>query len=552
MKKITLQCLIWMSGLLLNAVFFDASAAPGTNAEAGDNAIWQYKVRSGDTLINVSQRYLKNPQQWPALQVINKLSDPNKLLPGEPLRIPLAMLKQRMAFAEVIAVSGSVQVLETNSTARVLQVGNQLGAGAEIQVSNNSSATLRFADGSIVVMQPSSSMRLDRVSVYADGVMVDTGLRLHQGRIEVTANPRHGSKNRMQITTPSAVAAVRGTQFRVSVEQDITREETLEGSVGLSAANKEFAVERGYGSLAKRGQPPKPPIALLAEPNVSALPTFLDRLPMRFELPMQSGAVSWFGQIAPNKSFDHVLLEKVNTSPRLSFADLPDGKYLLRVRAVDVNGLQGKDALHAFELDARPFPPLVLAPPQAGTVRMALPEIHWSEMTDVQAYRVELARDGEFKDKLLQATVAERKIKLDKPLEPGNYFLRIASISSNDQGPFQETIKFTFKPLPKVSEVAQSAITFDGNQMSLALPKPAEGLIYDIAITADKERSQINWQGKSQEGNVRLPTPPAGKQFLSIRMVEADGTAGPFATQAIDVPNPRWKMLLLAIPLLAL
>ena len=171
MKKITLQCLIWMSGLLLNAVFFDASAAPGTNAEAGDNAIWQYKVRSGDTLINVSQRYLKNPQQWPALQVINKLSDPNKLLPGEPLRIPLAMLKQRMAFAEVTAVSGSVQVLETNSTARVLQVGNQLGAGAEIQVSNNSSATLRFADGSIVVMQLSSSMRLDRVGVYADGVM---------------------------------------------------------------------------------------------------------------------------------------------------------------------------------------------------------------------------------------------------------------------------------------------------------------------------------------------------------------------------------------------
>ncbi len=176
-------------------------------------------MRAGDTLINVSQRYLKNPQQWPALRVINKLSDPNKLLPGEPLRIPLAMLKQRMAFAEVTAVSGSVQVLETNSTARVLQVGNQLGAGAEIQVSNNSSATLRFADGSIVVMQPSSSMRLDRVSVYADGVMVDTGLRLHQGRIEVTANPRHGSKNRMQITTPSAVAAVRGTQFRVSVEE---------------------------------------------------------------------------------------------------------------------------------------------------------------------------------------------------------------------------------------------------------------------------------------------------------------------------------------------
>ena len=77
MKKITLQCLIWMSGLLLNAAFFDASAAPGTNAEAGDTAIWQYKVRAGDTLINVSQRYLKNPQQWPALRVINKLSDPN-------------------------------------------------------------------------------------------------------------------------------------------------------------------------------------------------------------------------------------------------------------------------------------------------------------------------------------------------------------------------------------------------------------------------------------------------------------------------------------------
>jgi hypothetical protein len=48
-----------------------------------------------------------------------------------------------------------------------------------------------------------------------------------------------------------------------------------------------------------------------------------------------------------------------------------------------------------------------------------------------------------------------------------------------------------------------------------------------------------------------LARPEPGKRYLSVRMVEADGTAGPYATQAIEVPRTmRWGWLLLVVPAL--
>lgn len=77
---------------------------------------------------------------------------------------------------------------------------------------------VRFADGSVVTMQSNSTMKLDTLSIYSGGGMVDTKLRLQQGKVEVAANPKHVPRNQLQIMTPSAVAAVRGSHFRVSTE----------------------------------------------------------------------------------------------------------------------------------------------------------------------------------------------------------------------------------------------------------------------------------------------------------------------------------------------
>lgn len=553
--------------LRLCSLAFLLLAAPAAAESSDPGPEWRYTLRPGDTLIGVSARYLARPADWPRVQRHNRIANPHRLVPGSALRIPLAWLRHAPAPATVVAVTGQVRLSLPDGAERALQAGDRLAAGASLSSAANSSATLRFADDSVAVLQPGARMTLDSVSVYAGGGMVDTRLRLQQGRLDVGANPRRTPGSRLQVITPSAVAAVRGTRFRVAAEPRVTREETLEGEVGLAAAGQRVAVMAGQGSLAEAGKPPRPPAALLPAPDVSALPLRVESLPLRFTLPALPGAVSWLGQIASqadrspgageagksaaDAQFGPLLLEHASASPRLSFADLPDGRYLLRTRAADALGLQGRDAVHAFELDARPFAPLLRTP--GARVRSAQPALQWSAVVGATAYRVELARDAAFSEMLLAGRTTETRLAPPGELAPGAYHWRVASIEADEQGPFSPPQRFVYDPLPGAPDLGQAAPAFAQNSLKLALPPPPAGLRYELVLARDAERTRIVWQGSSRDGRLHASPLDAATYYLAARLVEADGTAGPYATRVIEAPpRLRWEALLLLLPLLAM
>jgi hypothetical protein len=528
-------------------------AAPVSPVETKSEAIpdWRYTLRPGDTLIGVSARFLARPAEWPRLQRHNRITQPRRLIPGSPLLIPLAWMRQQPAPATVMAVRGQVRVTHPDSTERALQADEKLLAGTVLTTAANSSATLRFADGSVLVLQPGARLALDTVSVYAGGGMVDTRLRLQQGRVEIGANPARAKGSRLQVITPSAVAAVRGTRFRVEADASATREETLEGKVGLAASGKQVTVPEGQGSLAELGKPPRPPVTLLPAPDASALPARVETLPMRFKLPELPGAVSWLGQIAEDAQFEKLVLEDTRTTPQLSFADLPDGHYVLRVRAADAQGLQGRDATHAFELDARPFAPLLTAP---GTrVRHARPDLQWSAVVGANAYQVEVARDAAFADTVLTERTSDTRLTVANELQPGGYHWRVASIEAADQGPYSPSQPFTYDPLPGAPDINLAMPVFANNALTLTLPPPPAGLHYELVLARDAERTQIIWQGSSSDGQLQASPVEPASCYLAARLVEADGTAGPYATRVIEAPPPSpWGLLLLLLPLLAI
>lgn len=513
---------------------------------------WRYTVRPGDTLIDVSGRYLAEPARWPRLQKHNRIANPHRLVPGSALRIPLTWLRHEPAPASVVTVTGQVRVSRAGADERSVQAGEQLDSGAVLSTAANSSATLRFADGSVMRLQPGTRVSLDTVSVYAGGGMVDTRVRLQQGRVEMEANPDRLPGSRLRVITPSAVAAVRGTRFRVATDAEVTREETLEGEVALVASGRQVGVPEGRGTLAELGQPPRPPVALLAAPDVTNLPARIESLPMRFALPAMPGAVSWLGHIAADVRFEQLLLENTSPTPQLSFADVPDGRYMLRVRAADGQGLQGRDAMHAFELDARPFAPFLNAP---GTrVRTGQPDMRWSEVVGAGDYRVQIARDAAFEDRVFDQTAADTHLKPEPALAPGRYYWRVASIDTSGQGPFSPSQHFEHDPLPGAPELNQSAPVFSEDSLALVLPAPAPGLQYQLVLSRDSARQQVVWSGMSPDGVVRMSPVKAEKYYLSARLVEADGTSGPYATRIIEAPPARfqWQYLLLMLPLLAL
>ena len=65
----------------------------------GAEVLQEITGKDGDTLWSVSNHYLKNPQSWPEILKYNNLpsSDPNIILPGMKLRVPILLIKENLA-----------------------------------------------------------------------------------------------------------------------------------------------------------------------------------------------------------------------------------------------------------------------------------------------------------------------------------------------------------------------------------------------------------------------------------------------------------------------
>ena len=501
-------------------------AADLTNANEPE---WRYSVRPGDNLIQFSERHLINPDDWHVLQTLNKIKNPQRMQLGQVLRVPLNLLKQLPAPAEIVLASGQAGILKADNSVQPVIAGQQLTAGTELITGENSKLNIKFADGSIVSMQPKSTMKLDTLSMYSGGGMVDTKLRLQQGKVETEANPSHLQGNKMQIITPTAIAAIRGTKFRVSADAVSIKQETLEGKVALMAAGAEVAVDKGFGSLSEGGNAPLPPVLLLPAPVTGNLPIKLEALPIAFNMPAQEGAVAWLGKVSTEPQFNSILDEKLSQGSNLSFNDLPDGKYYLKVRAKDKQGLEGYDATHEFNLNARPFAPVAATPAASAIVRDANPELTWSKIEQANEYLLELARDADFKQLLDSKRVTNPAYKIEKNLEPGQYFWRLASLDGADQGPYAAASSFTYKAKPNAPDVSQLSVKVERNKVFVSTINPPDGLSYEAILQNEVNKQNNVWRATGLNGEFDFLLKEYGKQKLLLRLIDADGVTGPDA-----------------------
>lgn len=504
---------------------------------------WRYSVRPGDNLIQFSNRHLINPDDWHVLQKLNGIKNPRRLHLGQIIRVPLALVKQTPAPVEVLLVSGHVGLVTSDKSLQTLEIGQLLSAGAELSTGQNSRLDLKFADGSVVTMQPNSSMKLDTLSMYSGGGMVDTKLRLQRGKVEVAANPKHQQGNQMQIVTPSAVAAVRGTHFRVAADTTSIKQETLEGNVAFSAAGEEVAVKKGFGSLSEGGAPPLPPVLLLAAPSTEKLPVKLDSVPVVFNMTPQDGAVTWLGQVSSDVQFNTILVENLSKGNTLTLAGIPDGKYYLKVRAKDQNGLEGYDATHTFDLNAQPFAPQLIKPREDETLREANPELAWTSVEQTKNYLVEIAQDATFKDVLESHLVNSNTYKLDKSLTPGQYYWRLASLddmteSPQNKGPYGKVNSFSYKPKPNTPDISQLKVQVLENKVFVSTVNPPEGLSYEVVLHNEQNHQMGVWNGRNLGAEFSFLLKEYGKQKLVLRHEDADGVMGPDAIFEFDAPAP--------------
>lgn len=505
-------------------------------------AVLPYTVQARDTLIGLGRDVLISPQAWPEVARLNRLPNPNLIRTGQVLQLPLRLLRSAHAPARIDAVEGTVRL-----AGRAARVGDQVQAGDSLDVAADSSAVLVLGDGSRLQLAPLSQGELSESRRYLlrasqpedEGLFAGT-MRLLRGTLEVLATKLQRAKP-LEVTTPTAVIGVRGTEYRVHHEAERSAAEVLEGRVQAEVGTSAVLLEAGFGSTLQAGRAVAP-TALPAAPDLSSVPARFERPVLRFKVP---GSEALRVQVAADAGFSRIVRdERVAAGAEVRVAGLEDGEWQLRARRIGDQGLEGRNAQVTVRLQARPEPPAAVSPVRNGKLSVGEVTLSWAENTDAASYRVELSRDPAFAtgvQRLDDLRGARTTLGLS---EPGTVYWRLASVRSDGRpGPWGDGQPFELRALPTPPSLAQ-----DGNGLTLAWSgRPEDRQQVQLSrdpsfatLVADTELAEPRWQ-------IARPELP-GTYYFRYRSVEPDGYTTPWSsTQKIDLPRDwggAWGLLL--------
>ncbi len=516
------------------ALAFTAILA-GSAARAAD---WLYLTSPGDTLSGIGQQYLKKPSDWPKVQAANGVPIPRHLPANTRIKIPMELLKVTPAPVSVTAVTGNVRYKDPAGPFRPLTAGTLLNGGETVLTGPRSSAAFRFADNTTLTQQAGGKLTFGRLAAYGRTGMVSTEISLDSGRLEASAAKQLPPAGGFQVKTPVAVAGLRGTGFRLSVEEDGKRmtSEVTEGVVAVAAQGRDVAVNAGFGTYTEAGKPPAPPRALLPAPDLAEVPGKILRLPLTVSWPAQAGAVAWRAQVGTDASFSAVVLDDVVKTPSVNWGEeLPDGDYVLRVRAIDETGLEGLDARRDVTLDARPLPPLPISPALGERLYRPQADFAWSAVPDAHGYVLQIAPTPGFDNGLVERRLPP-VIQHQEILGEGDWHWRVASL--DDAGRmhlFSPHRAFLIKPLPVPPAGTESNAEGGKAHFSWSPVKGAASYGLEIA-----RNDQVVASKQAKETTVAAELDP-GKYQWRVRGQEADGQAGgwsPDNTVILPPPAP--------------
>lgn len=505
-----------------------------------------YTVRPGEHLIGIASSHLVGGASQANLQLLvklNALRNPNYLAPGRVIRIPIDRLITVPAQARVADAYGEATV-----DGAAAQRGTPVTQGSKIHTGSPGGMLIELADGSRIWVRNGADVGIATLSKSSAVDYTDTAVTVERGRVETFVNKLRGG-SRFEIRSPTAKLGVRGTEFRVGADDDAARVEVLEGRVAAAGTTSTVEVSGGFGSVVGKSGVPTAPARLLAAPNLAGLATLHERPVVRFRIPPLDGA-SRFRAEAAQADTGHVLASRiVDESADVRFDDLPDGRYVLGIRGLDGWGLEGYGATHAFTLKARPEPPFPQQPTDRFRTRGEAVRLAWSEVMGANAYRLQIARDEQFKD-LVTDERGVTGLAFDGSFPPGTYYWRLAAIAAgNDQGPFGDARRFELRPVPGMPP--EPAVRDDGRVTLGWTGEP--GQTFEVQLARDAQFTRLVRTERTLEPSVAFDVTEAGDYFVRIRATDADGVVGPYGgTQRFRIepkPLPGW---LLFTPLLLL
>lgn len=420
---------------------------------------WVYVVAQDDNIWNISKHYLKDIKYYLDVQRLNNIPVAKQLKPGEVLRIPLEWVKSQVANVNVKSFSGeSIKV----NDGKVTPVDNEtvFTLGDELRVAAKATITLIFADKTEITLSDNVLIKFDHLSTYGKTGMVDTRVRLQGGKVEIRAAKQIGAGSRLDIKTASAITSVRGTIFRVGVnnktkqKDDFSIVEVLEGEVGVSNGTDSVGVKQGFGLKVEKGKKLQQPVKLLPAPKLINFTPFVDTEEQKLNWQSISLADTYNIQISTDERFSNIKWQEYKRSTSINLPVLDDGNYFLRISAITKSGMEGLTQATSFSLNVYPKAPKLIP---VSSMDITSPKaLEWPAIKNVEHYKIQIAKDDSFSQIIIDTLVNDTSYAISSPLALGTYYWRVASLQGEnllDKGPYSAAQEFDYLTTVKIPQL---------------------------------------------------------------------------------------------------
>jgi len=512
---------------------------------ASQEQVIEVRIVQGDTLRTICQTYLENPGDWKEIARINRLANPNVLVPGQILIIPARMLKAVPSEGTAGFLRGKAEIRPPGSKDWIpISLGDRIPQGSVVRTLERSALEIVFENGDSCFLRPETTLGV--TTTTREGSTWVRKVFLQVGTIITKIQKATGTQTRFEISTPSAQAAARGTVFRASADTDaVTRAEVLEGTVSIEAMGARVDVLENQGTAVRMNEPPLPPRDLLPGPVPLKVDSPFNKLPFSIEFRTPAKTVSYVAELTKDREGkDSVLVNVLKPGQAFRVAGLEDGLYFLQSRAFDDLGLEGIPAPPLeIRIRTQPRPPRLQGISSGAKLRCGPPSVRWVSIAGAGRYRLQLAKDPGF------ALISDQTEMMNTNWAPtrlamGDYYLRARSIADDGyEGEWSETLSFSVLP-PYAPPVLEKPVR-DQGQIRLRWNDLGPGVLYRVQVARGQDFGILIHQELVRVTETLIPVPAqSGLYYVRVKAFDGEGCESGFSDPQKHRCGGFWSFIL--------
>ncbi len=491
-------------------------------------------VIKDDTLIGICKNNLEKPALWKEVARFNRMRNPDLIYPDDVILIPARLLKGKPVPATVRFVKGeAVFYSEAAKEWQPLVLNSKVEEGDKVRTGAASAVEYEYENGHNVLQRADTTVQVK--TARSSNVSSRHRISLSAGRVITRIMKATGKETRFQVETPTAIAGVRGTVFRSSVDPDgASRFESFDDIVEVEARDKTVQVNPGEGTLVSKAEAPILPRKLLPYPALLQPRPVYKKIPVRLAFEKVEGAASYRILLAKDTGVRDIVTERI-ISPEDTFdiAIVEDGTYYLQSASIDEIGLEGvPSAPVETRIRVNPVAPFTEIPRSQAEYPGASLTCKWLKVADASGYHIQIAEDNEFSRLVQDKSDITKTEYLTDDLDLKNYYFRVSSVAADGyQGEWSDTLAFAMVLPPPTPPPAVEAPKAGDKEITIRWQDLGEGTTYRFQMAGEESFNKILVDRKVKSPEITLENPKkAGTYYVRTNAVDRWGQEGKFSS----------------------